>query len=171
MIVIRKEKTEEGEVIPYQQTDLECGSEMDGSNDRVLILWPVTISHKIDPDSIFYEMTPRDFLTQQFEILVTLEGVTEETGNTVQARTSYLPNEILWGHHFDNSCVAYDKKAGVYCIHHRTLNKTVVDLTPRCSAKQLAIRNKKIIASCSSSEEILPRTTFKPEQQTVKQEK
>ncbi len=28
MIVIRKEKTEEGEIIPYQQTDLECGSEV-----------------------------------------------------------------------------------------------------------------------------------------------
>ena len=83
-----------------------------------------------------------------------MEGVTEETGNTVQgqtkpepksggirqklnrskvkknlflqlimfrvtptwrlmaqARTSYLPNEILWGHHFENhATVAYDKK-------------------------------------------------------------
>ena len=29
----------------------------------------------------------------------------------IQARTSYLPNEILWGHHFENSAtVAYDKK-------------------------------------------------------------
>ena len=91
MIVVRKEKTDEGEVIPYQQTDLECGSEIDGSNDRVLIWWPVTISHMINEDSPFFEMTPREILNEQFEIVVTLEGVTEETGNTIQARTSYLP--------------------------------------------------------------------------------
>jgi len=74
MIVIRKEKTEEGEVIPYQQTDLECGSELDGGNDRVFVMYPVTVSHKIDDDSPFYEMTPRDMLNSHFEIIVTMEG-------------------------------------------------------------------------------------------------
>ncbi len=161
MIVIRKERTAEGEDIPFQQTDLECGSEVDGSNDRVLILWPVTVAHKIDADSPFYEMGPRELLSAQFEIIVTLEGVTEETGNTVQARTSYLPNEILWGHHFENEAVVYDKKAGIYSVLHGTINKTVVDLTPRCSAKQLASRREKRASSAmtttSSSEEISPR--------------
>ena len=37
MVVIQKEITEEGEVIPWQQSDLECGSESDGTNDRVII--------------------------------------------------------------------------------------------------------------------------------------
>ncbi len=184
MIIIRKEKTDEGEIIPYQQTDLECGSEVrtnksavkktpalelplflsssqvDGGNDRVLILWPVTVSHKIDEDSPFYEMGPREMLGAQFEIVVTLEGVTEETGNTVQARTSYLPNEILWGHHFENEGVVYDKKANIYSVQHSVINKTVVDLTPRCSAKQLAHRREKRTSSAmttSSSEEISPR--------------
>ena len=27
----------------------------------------------------------------------------------VEARTSYLPEEIIWGHHFKN-CIHYDKK-------------------------------------------------------------
>ena len=168
MIVVRKEKTEEGEVIPYQQTDLECGSEIDGSNDRVLIWWPVTISHMINEESPFYEMTPREILNEQFEIVVTLEGVTEETGNTIQARTSYLPNEILWGHHFENAAVAYDKKAGMYSVQHMIINKTVVDLTPRMSAKQLANRKEKRTSSAmttaSSSEELTPRTTYKVEE-------
>ena len=39
MVVIQKEITEEGEIIPWQQSDLECGSEADGTNDRVLMLW------------------------------------------------------------------------------------------------------------------------------------
>lgn len=38
MIVIQKEVTDEGEVIPYHQSDLECGSEIDGSNDRVFMV-------------------------------------------------------------------------------------------------------------------------------------
>jgi hypothetical protein len=39
-------------------------------------------------------MTPRDILGAQFELVVTLEGVTEETGNTIQAQNHrYLRNE------------------------------------------------------------------------------
>jgi hypothetical protein len=41
MVVIMKEVTEEGEVIPYQQSDLECGSESDGTNDQILVTWPL----------------------------------------------------------------------------------------------------------------------------------
>ena len=59
---------------------------MEDENDRVLILWPVTIAHKIDEDSPLYDMNPRDILSSQFEILLTLEGVTEETGNTIQVK-------------------------------------------------------------------------------------
>ena len=76
-------------------------------------------------------MGPRDLLSSQFEIIVTLEGVTEETGNTIQVRSSYLPNEILWGHHFDNNILNYDKKVGVYIVNQRILNKTATDDTPR----------------------------------------
>ena len=47
MIVIQKEVTDEGEEIPFQLTDLECGTEVDGENDRVFLLWPVTIGHKV----------------------------------------------------------------------------------------------------------------------------
>ena len=65
-----------------------------------------------------------------------LEGVTEETGNTVMARTSYLPNEILWGYHFDNDVVRYNKDDGKYVVHHSVISKTLVDATPQCSAQQ-----------------------------------
>lgn len=169
MIIVRKEKTEEGEIIPYHQSDLECGSDLDGSNDRVLIWWPVTIGHKIDEDSPFYEMAPREMLNEQFEIVVTLEGVTEETGNTIHARTSYLPNEILWGHHFENSAVAYDKKAGIYSVEHKVINKTVVDLTPRLSAKQIFYRKERRQSSAltlaSSTEEVSGWSNDKVEEQ------
>jgi len=43
------------------------------------------------------------------ELLITLEGIVEQSGNTVQARTSFLPSEILWGHTFTN-CVTFANK-------------------------------------------------------------
>ena len=140
MILIHRVETEEGEVIPYQETELEAGSELDGSNERVLVLWPTTIAHKIDSESPLYNMNPKDLTSAQFEVIVTLEGVTEETGNTIQARTSYLPNEIFWGHRFDNNSVTYDKKEGVHTVHHGVLNDTSPDSTPKFSAK--IIENK-----------------------------
>ena len=141
MVLIHKVETDEGEVIPYQETELEAGSELDGSNERVLIFWPTTIAHKINSDSPLYEMSPGDLTTSQFELLVTLEGVTEETGNTIQARTSYLPNEIFWGHRFDHNSVIYDKKEGVHSVHHGVINDISQDGTPKCSAKALELRS------------------------------
>ena len=86
MVIIKKETTDEGESVPYQMSDLTVSTEMEGENDRLLILWPVTIAHKIDEDSPLYDMNPRDILSSQFEVIVTLEGVTEETGNTIQVQ-------------------------------------------------------------------------------------
>ena len=75
--------------------------------------------HKIDSESPFYSMSARDFLKKRYEIVVLLEGVIEQTGNSIQvtflkvqqhqsprdspqARSSYLPNEVLWGYRFVN---------------------------------------------------------------------
>ena len=65
----QKEQTDEGEELPYQMSDLECGTESDGSNDRILLLWPSIIAHKIDEESPFYEMSPQDMLNAQFELV------------------------------------------------------------------------------------------------------
>jgi hypothetical protein len=46
-------------------------------------------------------------------------------------RTSYLPNEILWGYRFEHTCVAYDKETAKYAVSFSNLNKHVTDRTPR----------------------------------------
>lgn len=56
----------------------------------------------------------------------------EPTGNSVQSRSSYLPNEVLWGHHFENM-VGYSKKRGTYVIDCSNLNAVTPDNTPRMS--------------------------------------
>ena len=52
-------------------------------------------------------MSPKDILTSNFEIIVTLDSVIESTGNTTQARSSYLPNEILWGFRYSYLTLNY----------------------------------------------------------------
>ena len=81
-------------------------------------------------------MAPRDFLSAKFELIVSLEGVVEPTGNSVQARSSYLPNEILWGYRFKN-LMKYNKRGGIYSVDCSNLNAVVQDETPLVSAKML----------------------------------
>ena len=71
-------------------------------DDKTLLLFPQLVAHRIDEDSPFYSMGQKELLAAKFELLVTLEGVIESTGNSVQIRSSYLPNEILWGCRFEN---------------------------------------------------------------------
>ena len=81
-------------------------------------------------------MQPRDFLSAKFEVIVSLEGVVEPTGNSVQARSSYLPNEILWGYRFKN-LMKYNKSRGIYTVDCSNLNAVIQDETPLVSAKML----------------------------------
>lgn len=41
------------------------------------------------------------------------EGVIESTGMTTQARSSFLPSEIQWGHRFE-TMVSFRKDTGEY---------------------------------------------------------
>ena len=46
-------------------------------------------------------MSASEIANDKFELVVGMEGTIESTSMTFQARTSYLPNEILWGHRFE----------------------------------------------------------------------
>ena len=70
-------------------------------------------------------------MTAQYSDKTRLQGITPETGNTVQVRTSYLPNEILWGYRFENTCVTYDKSQAKYVVNIGNMDKIVPDNTPR----------------------------------------
>eukprot|EP00090_Calanus_glacialis_P013595 TRINITY_DN22259_c0_g1_i1.p1 TRINITY_DN22259_c0_g1~~TRINITY_DN22259_c0_g1_i1.p1 ORF type:complete len:454 (+),score=125.13 TRINITY_DN22259_c0_g1_i1:173-1363(+) len=144
--LIQKVVTEEGENIFFHQQELKVGTQMDGGEDRTLLLWPVTVGHLIDKDSPLWKLSPKDLLNSNFEIVVTLEGSIESTGNTTQARSSYLPNEVLWGYRFDN-LVSYAKKQGVYAIDCSAINRVVPDNTPRMSAYRVQEIKKKKISS------------------------
>jgi len=73
--------------------------------------------------------------------LLNFTGVIESTGMTTQARSSYLPNEILWGHRFD-TLVSFKKETGEHEVDYSLFNNTYVVDTPLCSAHDL----KKLIS-------------------------
>ena len=60
------------------------GTDSEGEEDEIFFIWPTTLVHKIDEESPFYGMSARDFLRKKYEIVVILEGVIEQTGNTIQ---------------------------------------------------------------------------------------
>eukprot|EP00094_Tigriopus_californicus_P005726 TCALIF_05519-PA protein Name:"Similar to KCNJ12 ATP-sensitive inward rectifier potassium channel 12 (Gallus gallus)" AED:0.30 eAED:0.39 QI:0/0.66/0.57/1/0.66/0.85/7/0/406 len=101
-LVHSKEVTKEGDRTYFSQQELKVSTMTEEDDDRVMLLLPTMIFHKIDADSPFYDMSPKDILNSKFEMVVSLEGIVEPTGNSVQARTSYLPREILWGYRFEN---------------------------------------------------------------------
>ncbi|XP_023228631.1 G protein-activated inward rectifier potassium channel 3-like [Centruroides sculpturatus] len=130
--LIRRKTTAEGEIIPYYQTSLDL--KFDEGADRVFLIWPATIVHQIDSNSPFYALSAEDMLRERYEIVVILEGTIESTGQSIQARSSYLPNEILWGHRFEQ-VVSFRKETGEYLVDYSKFNSTQEVETPLCSAK------------------------------------
>lgn len=72
-----------------------------------------------------------DFLYHMF---VSLTGVVETTGITMQARTSYTPDEILWGRRFVSIMTEED---GRYSVDYSKFGNTVPVRMPALSAKEL----------------------------------
>lgn len=81
--------------IPYHLVSMDFGVEMDGSQDFFQMFWPVVVSHKIDEKSPLYSMSARDIGEHTFEIILTMEGITPETGNTVQVGTGNIEKLLL----------------------------------------------------------------------------
>ncbi len=59
-----------------------------------------TVMHEIDRDSPLSGATAASLAAQNAELVVTASGIDETIAQRVHARTSYLPDEILWDHRF-----------------------------------------------------------------------
>lgn len=66
--------------------------------------------------------------------MVILEGTIESTGQSIQARSSYLPSELLWGHRFEQ-LVRFQKDSSEYLVDYSKFNNTYEVETPLCSAR------------------------------------
>ena len=132
--LIKQKITKEGEILNQYQHELHVG--VDGCDRNLFFIWPMTITHKINQKSPLYHLSASDMLQESFEIVVILEGTIESTGQTTQARSSYLASEILWGHRF-NPVVSYDKESEGYEVDYSCFNHTTQVDTPLCSGQDL----------------------------------
>ncbi|XP_056608891.1 ATP-sensitive inward rectifier potassium channel 12-like [Triplophysa dalaica] len=146
--LIRPHVTAEGEFIPLEQTDLNVG--YDDGTDRLFLVSPLVLVHEIDEDSPLWGMSRTDLESEDFEIVVILEGMVEATAMTTQARSSYLSREILWGHRFEP--VIFEERDR-YRVDYSRFHKTYeVPSTPVCSARELS----EVTASSRSEKPVSP---------------
>ncbi|XP_026868466.1 G protein-activated inward rectifier potassium channel 1 isoform X2 [Electrophorus electricus] len=79
--LLKSRQTPEGEFLPLDQLELDVG--FSTGADQLFLVSPLTICHVIDSKSPFYELSQRSMQTEQFEIVVILEGIVETTGSAV----------------------------------------------------------------------------------------
>jgi inward rectifier potassium channel len=94
MTLVRDEVSQEGEMTRrfYDMALVRDRSPVFALSFRVM--------HPIDRDSPLHGMTRESLIEQHAEIIVIAGGVDETLAQTVNARASYLPDEILWSRRF-----------------------------------------------------------------------
>ncbi|XP_034470888.1 ATP-sensitive inward rectifier potassium channel 10-like [Hippoglossus hippoglossus] len=95
--------TKEGETVRLDQRNVPF--QVDTSSDSPFLIIPLTFYHIIDDNSPLRAWAAKgggwtDPELADFELLVILSATVEPTSATCQVRTSYLPDEILWGYEF-----------------------------------------------------------------------
>ncbi|XP_063333566.1 potassium inwardly rectifying channel subfamily J member 11, like isoform X2 [Pelmatolapia mariae] len=130
--VIRRTVTSEGEVIPVCQLDIQVENPL--RSNGIFLVSPLIISHTMERGSPLYELSAQSLASEDLEIIVILEGVVETTGISMQARTSYIPEEILWGRRFVSIITEED---GRYCVDYSKFGNTVPVRMSSLSAKEL----------------------------------
>lgn len=149
-ICVMSKTSIEGKVIPYFRHELDFFVNEDNDN-RIFLMWPVVITHKITSASPFWEINAKTLHDLTFELIVILEAVVEPTGMMVQARTSYLPSDVIWGHRFKPMTTMLHP-SGYYQFDCKNFQETVVDpTTPDYSAKRHIVRQ----LSCPESFTVL----------------
>ncbi|XP_035463057.1 ATP-sensitive inward rectifier potassium channel 10 isoform X2 [Scophthalmus maximus] len=101
--------TKEGETVRLDQRNVPF--QVDTSSDSPFLIIPLTFYHIIDDNSPLRNWAAKGLLSPpgggwtdpelaDFELLVIMSATVEPTSATCQVRTSYLPDEILWGYEF-----------------------------------------------------------------------
>uniref|UniRef100_A0A3Q3EUD5 Potassium inwardly rectifying channel subfamily J member 15 n=1 Tax=Labrus bergylta TaxID=56723 RepID=A0A3Q3EUD5_9LABR len=96
--LLQSNVTEEGEKTQVHQSAVDFN--MDSSSECPFLILPLTFYHVLDERSPLAGLNAENLHTRDFELLVTLNATMESTAATCQSRTSYVPQEILWGYEF-----------------------------------------------------------------------
>lgn len=104
---------------------------------NIILATPTTIVHKINPTSPFYKVSLQDLRKESFELVVSFTYIDDCTGTLHQTRTSYTPDEILWGQQFQEMIRVTHKN---YRVDYALFNHTVKVLVPELSAEEYDLK-------------------------------
>ncbi|XP_067308991.1 ATP-sensitive inward rectifier potassium channel 10 [Pseudorasbora parva] len=93
----------EGETVRLDQKNVTFS--VDTASESPYLILPLTFYHTIDDESPLRSWINKDGGwtdpdVADFELLVMMSSTIENTSATCQVRTSYLPDEVLWGYEF-----------------------------------------------------------------------
>ena len=86
-----------------------------------VMLFPLswTLVHPITEESPLWGLSDADLRAAEFEFLVLVSGIDETFSQQVNARSSYKPAEIVWGHKFRNIFNPPDERGRLSIDIHR----------------------------------------------------
>ncbi|XP_005061646.1 PREDICTED: ATP-sensitive inward rectifier potassium channel 10 [Ficedula albicollis] len=119
--------TKEGESVRLNQLNVDF--QVDTSSDSPFLTLPLTFYHVVDEASPLRDVSLRSG-DGDFELVVILSGTVESTSATCQVRTSYLPEEILWGYEFTPAISL--SASGKYVADFSLFDRVVKVAAPRC---------------------------------------
>jgi inward rectifier potassium channel len=106
--MIRKERTLEGETF-YRVYDLKLDRER---SSAFALSW--TVLHKIDETSPLHGRTYEDLVLDEVIFHVAISGQDETLNDTVYARQSYEPDDVIFGSHFAD--ILFERESGKWAL-------------------------------------------------------
>lgn len=127
--LLRTRSTPDGETIIMDQVNIDFM--VDAGKDNLFFVCPLTLYHTIDKTSPFFEMAVDTLHNQDFELVVFLDGTAESTSSSCQVRTSFIPQEIMWGYNF--LPIISRSKDSKYRVDFSNFSKVVPVATAHCA--------------------------------------
>ncbi|XP_055254913.1 G protein-activated inward rectifier potassium channel 1 isoform X2 [Moschus berezovskii] len=133
--LLKSRQTPEGEFLPLDQLELDVG--FSTGADQLFLVSPLTICHVIDAKSPFYDLSQRSMQSEQFEIVVILEGIVETTV-FYWVRLTTVNWCVLLGRMFSGFefCKVFSTTTGclleILWNHEEVLNVTTKSITDIC---------------------------------------
>ncbi|RMB88267.1 hypothetical protein DUI87_35379 [Hirundo rustica rustica] len=115
--------------VANMRKSLLIGCQVDTSSDSPFLILPLTFYHVVDEASPLRDVSLRSG-DGDFELVVILSGTVESTSATCQVRTSYLPEEILWGYEFTPAISL--SASGKYVADFSLFDRVVKVAAPCC---------------------------------------
>ncbi|KAK2820116.1 hypothetical protein Q5P01_023075 [Channa striata] len=140
---------------------------------EIILVTPTIIFHRIQPGSPLYKMSLVDLRKADFELVVSFTYTDDSTGMLHQTRTSYTPDEILWGQVFQEMIRVSRRH---YKVDYTLFNHTTKVLVPEASAEEYEHKKQLELApqysiqlspKLSSKQQSLQETLLKPPMVTV----